>query len=274
MAHWTEIARQSHTAAFTGLVNSMPSISVPVADSSWTAPGWLFDGILFSTVPDVQYPWDPAVLKFIREFDPEAIPIQIRYAYRWCNYHELGRIELPVVIMRHGIARYVRDPKFPVWDFPCEMTSVGKSFHQPNQVRDIWQDNQIRPNGPDLPGAYMPFDFPYAYALLDADRRAMEFVSKSIATTDAQGIPIAKGAGRLHVDAAWYGKVEKAEKNKSEAAYAMKQVTDYYREEPTESEWKNATFADAASGKRSSVLVPDAPQPSEGTSGANQGADA
>ena len=43
---------------------------------------WRPDFFHLSAVPDVLYPYDPAVLRAIREFDPNTIPLTITRGFR------------------------------------------------------------------------------------------------------------------------------------------------------------------------------------------------
>lgn len=156
---------------------AVPEFSIPIADSKYTCRGWLFRGEWFYSYPDVAYPWDPAVLRAIREFEPTAMPIVIRSRWQRADY---GNLSEPITLVRHGIARAVRDPIGPIHSFRCEMpvrhhkrdqlwTSPHLHAHQPpNYVEVNHYDRQVRPFGPDLPGAYLPFDWSFYHMLYES----------------------------------------------------------------------------------------------------------
>lgn len=178
---WVEEARAKHSNAFKLLRQAADnaSISVPVATSRYTAPGWLFLGESFYTYPDVTYPWDAAVIAAIREVQPDAVPVTIRSVWQHANY---GQMERPIVLVRHGIARSIRNPVAPVHRFRCEMPyapmlELRTSVHElvdlrPNYIEVNWHDRGDRRYGKDLPGAYIPCDWELYYALYE---RAVDF---------------------------------------------------------------------------------------------------
>lgn len=161
--NWAEVARRRNAGKMQELQRRQPAISVPYADSPWTAPGYLYLGHYYSCVPDPLYPWDPAVLRAIREhIEPNAMPIVVRSVWRYSNYHELGRIEAPMVLVHHGMARAVPDlGLFEHQSFHCDLPSTpiphlripGRLWADcaPNQIWDIWANAENHPWGPDLP---------------------------------------------------------------------------------------------------------------------------
>jgi hypothetical protein len=169
------ISNARHRAFMAEMSASMPTFSIPYGDSDYTAPGWLFwDGFIY-TYPDVMYPWDPAVIKAIREFCPDVIPITARTTYRYSNYNEQGRLGDPVTFIRHGLARIVRDPKVQPHPAVCRLPIHTTAFDrgdphvlsavEPNWVEVYWQDNEVKEHGQDLPGAYLPSDWELYYAV-------------------------------------------------------------------------------------------------------------
>ena len=267
---WARVARDRHAAANQALARSLPSYSIPVGDSIYTAPGWIFRGVYYSTIPDSLYPWDPAVLRYIREFDPDAIPICIRYVYQWSHYNELGHLGPPVIIMRHGIARSIRDPEFPVWNYDwCELPVTGPRPARPNQVRDTWHDRDHREFGPDLPGAYLAFDWNYGHSLLEADEAAVRMLRESRRSESREG-PAAVGSGHAFVSGKHDEIVRKDNAAKSENDYIHKDLTSYYCEEPSDIEWRNAIMRAPEPEKRDPVIAvpgvtaPAAPAQKEG----------
>jgi len=120
-----------------------------VPDSPWTAPGWKEVDITYTCVPDSVYPWDPKVLERIHEFDPEAVPIWVRWTFRSPDNKQL------VTFGRHAIGRYRPILTKDVPHLSIEaMPSVPK-MKRPNVIEFIWMDNN---EDDDLPGKYRPFD--------------------------------------------------------------------------------------------------------------------
>lgn len=162
---WALAARAQNAAATQLLRQRLPQYSIPIGDSRYTAPGHLFLGEYYYSYQDVAYPWDPSVLRSIREFEPTAMPVCIRSVWQRADY---GNLEQPFVLIRHGIARAVRDPIIPLHSFRCELPihptrslfesqphSLAK--YQPTYFEVNWYDVNDRPFGWDLPGQYKPF---------------------------------------------------------------------------------------------------------------------
>ena len=141
------------------MLAAAPSISVPVRDTAESAPGWRFLGEAYSCIPDAVYPWDPAVVRAIREFCPDVVPMTIRTVWKSSRLDGEPRT---MVLVRHSIARAIRDPICPIHRFHCEMPSTGVSgvrLTRPNYIELNWYDKEVRPWGFDLPGEYLPFDW-------------------------------------------------------------------------------------------------------------------
>jgi hypothetical protein len=69
-----------------------------VSSVDWELDLWTVVGEQFSAVPDVEYPWDPTLVRRIREFDRNYVPLFCRRAYkvpgrgiRVYGYHMMGR---------------------------------------------------------------------------------------------------------------------------------------------------------------------------------------
>jgi hypothetical protein len=142
------------------MVDSAPTLSVPIRDTAESAPGWRYLGETYSCIPDAVYPWDPAVVRAIREFCSDAVPISIRSVWKSSRLDGEPRT---MVIVRHGLARSIRDPIAPIHHFDCIMPSTpvsgGVRLPKPNYIELNWYDKEVRPWGYDLPGAYLPFDW-------------------------------------------------------------------------------------------------------------------
>jgi hypothetical protein len=238
---WTEIARRKHKAALDHLQQSQPRISVPYADSNYTAPGWLFHGIFISCVPDSAYPWDPAVLKAIREFCPDAVPLGFRYVYQWGGY---GQMSEPIVLFRHGLGRYIPSLKLSSMDFLCDMPSTPVPgchyLPRPNYIENIWHDQNDRRLGPDLPGAYLPFDWEYYHAL----RKGYE---ENLA---------GKALARKLIDPALAEDSRRKDFKRDEGEYVDRDLRNYYSIEPSDVEWKEKMLGPGPEPvRRPSVVV-------------------
>jgi hypothetical protein len=162
---WIAEGRRRAKARIKSLVDSAPALTLPVRDTAESAPGWRFLGETYSCAPDVAYPWDPAVVRAIREFCPDAQPILVRTVWKSSR---LDGEPKTMVLVRHGLARAIRDPIAPVHSFQCRMPStgsVGARLSTPNYIEVVWYDKEVRPWGYDLPGAYLPFDWEFYQSL-------------------------------------------------------------------------------------------------------------
>jgi len=161
-----EESRRRATQRLQSMQDAAPTLSVPIHDTAESAPGWRFILERYSCVPDAYYPWDPDVMRAIVGLCPDAVPITIRSVWRSSR---LDGTPYDMVIVRHGIARSIRDPIAPVHHFYCEMPSTPVSgrvrLSKPNYIELNWYDKQVRPWGFDLPGEYLPFDWELYYAL-------------------------------------------------------------------------------------------------------------
>lgn len=104
------------------------------------------------TFPHVMYPFDPAVLRAIHEFDPRVIPV-------WIDRIFLTPTGGTLVVGRHGIASHVpavsrHSPIDPI--FYKALTGLHGSSERPTQL-DFHVEHRNGVRG--LPGGYMPFDW-------------------------------------------------------------------------------------------------------------------
>lgn len=162
------IVASRHSAANQLLDRSRPAYSIPVADSRMTSPGYIFLGDVFHTYQDALRPWDPAVIEAIREFEPTAMPFTVRSHWQRVNY---GDIEPEFTLVRHGMARVVRDARIPIHQFRCELpvhdepmtytTPHVYGWRPANYIEFVWYDRDDRPYGFDLPGAFLPIDWEF-----------------------------------------------------------------------------------------------------------------
>lgn len=222
---WVAEAAKREKQFFRRLNHAMPSYQVPVADSPYTCPGWLWIGTFFSCVPDSMYPWDPAVLRAIREFEPTVVPLTVRFVYRQADY---GNLQEPVVFVRHGIGRYERSVVAPLMPFSCDMPSTPipgcRHLPRPNILEVIWEDK--KEPGSDLPGPYLPFDWEL-YASL-----RQSYVSNLTG----------KELARKMIDGHASERAREYNRKHDEAAYITRDLEKFYSIEPSEVELKEAVL--------------------------------
>lgn len=119
---------------------------------------WRPDFFRISAVPDVEYPYDPAVLRAIREFDPNTIPLTITRGFR----AQTGEVR---TFKFHVLSSHRWDPK-QAPSRACAfviMPTWGNAPH-PTHIDLHLENRELRP-GNGLPGGYIPFDWGVYYAL-------------------------------------------------------------------------------------------------------------
>lgn len=119
---------------------------------------WRPDFFRISAVPDVEYPYDPAVLRAIREFDPNVIPLTITRGFRAAT----GEVR---AFKFHVLSSHRWDPK-QAPSRACRyviMPTWGNAPH-PTHIDLHLENRELRP-GNGLPGGFIPFDWPVYYAL-------------------------------------------------------------------------------------------------------------
>jgi hypothetical protein len=246
---WTEVARQNHLRAQTQLARrvNQSAISVPIGDSAASAPGWLNVGYYYSAVPDVEYPWDPAVVRAFREISDDVVPIMIRSVWRWSNYYELGKLGPALVLKRHGIARAVRNAT-TVHEFHCEMPGAptpglripGRPVDDsvPNYIEIVWHDRDRRDLSFDLPGAYLPFDWEFFQLHRRAAQDFERDKQRSRRARAANGDVVASGVARPKLDALKSDRTAVSAHRASEAAYERADIEAFYSAVPSDVELK------------------------------------
>lgn len=111
----------------------------------------------YSCVPDSAYPWDPQIMKAIREFVPDAVPMWVHWVF--LSPHETGNPQV-VVFGRHALGRKIRNVVSELEPFRCAMPTMpcqGLTFERPNRIWFI-HEGSPNPQYSDLPGAFLPFD--------------------------------------------------------------------------------------------------------------------
>jgi len=119
------------------------------ADSPSNARGWVCLGETYSCVESEMYPWDPEIVRAIRSFCPDYVPVWMRTAYLSPDKREV------VVAGRHVIARSVRNLHTPPHYFrvllPC-----GYAGPRPNLLERVMENDDGRDG---FAGTYRPLDW-------------------------------------------------------------------------------------------------------------------
>lgn len=157
---WLEEATQRQLARLRALEQSSPVLHGEVADSFHTAPGWREVSCELTCVPDPEYPWDPKIVKAIWVFDPTFVPCMMRWAFAPPNDDQER-----VVFKRFLVARHEPNLRQGAPEFAVEMPAMpcqGIVFKIPNVLEFPWMkpENSEHPDAPDLPGDFLPFDWP------------------------------------------------------------------------------------------------------------------
>lgn len=244
---WADVARRRHKAAEAALAQALPSYSVPIADSLYTAPGWRFLGEYYYTWKDVMYPWDPNVLRAIREIEPTVVPVTRRSIWQKMDR---GNPQTPIVLIRHAVVRAIRDPIIPPHQFRIELPihhepGLWSSF--PNiytRIPGNWMELQhhsrdIRPYSPDLPGAYLGHDWDLNGMLhrdYENNRSWKEIVNDFHAPVEEEE--------------------ERKEKfNQDENDYVDRQIARDFNEEASDLEWKEALLGDTKRPEKAPMVA-------------------
>ena len=160
----------------------LPTVTRPVRDSFYSAPGWRELDMEFSCC-EGEYPRDPAVTRAIRTFDPDMIPLWVRWVF--LSPQETGAPYVEV-FGRHAIGRWVKNPHYL-----HEPLRVLTPFHwrgpTPNQV-DLILEGVPDPRAADLPGAFVPWDWRLYYFLRKAytDHRSAKELAKQFVHDPAE----------------------------------------------------------------------------------------
>jgi hypothetical protein len=159
-------------------------IPINIGTSKHTAPGWRRCGQpVYTCVEPAAGPHvDPAVLRAIREFDPEAVPIWQLQAFLPPGKSGLDGV---VRVAHVGIARHVQDPRGSASLFRVE-TLPGQTA--PNILDFIWMDNaQTMKDG--RPAKVLPFDwslYQYCLSKFNANTNPLELTKKWLDWQDAE----------------------------------------------------------------------------------------
>ncbi len=112
--------------------------------------GWAVE---VSAIPDVLYPFDPAVLRAVhREFDPHVLPVIVRRVFR----SSTGGFR---VARFHALARRHRDFELTPapWTYRVMMPLRGRQ--QSPTVMIMHLEDRTTRLGDGLPGSYLPFNW-------------------------------------------------------------------------------------------------------------------
>jgi hypothetical protein len=120
--------------------------------------GWRAIWTHVSAVPDVLYPYDPAVWRAIREFDPNTIVLMTKRAYQAPTGEER-------VLRFHTLSSHRWNPDQPPDPaLKAVLTPTWCNMPQPTHI-DLHLENRRARRGDGLPGEYIPFDWRVYYAL-------------------------------------------------------------------------------------------------------------
>ena len=145
-----------HIAVEDVLSTPPPPIGIPVTNA---ITGWRVLGVHYTCSPNPVYPWDPAVIRGIWEFEPTWVPL-------WVTHEVIGDgMSSPVLFGNHAIGRVVDDPVMGTNYFAeagCSVTMPtmpcqGISFKCPSHLELLipwWDRYNALPFGP-----YYPFDW-------------------------------------------------------------------------------------------------------------------
>lgn len=111
----------------------------------------------YTCVPDSVYPWDPVIMKRIREFAPDAQPLWIKWVFRSPEDEENPH---DVVYGRHALGRYLNKGRTEMFPFKCTMPNTPYGGFMPVRPNNIWfiHDGARDEKNQELPGNYLPFD--------------------------------------------------------------------------------------------------------------------
>jgi hypothetical protein len=139
----------------------LPHLLPDDADEVKITRAWRVIGSETKAVPDVVYPFDPAVIRAIHEFDPNIVPLFCKAIYRAST----GEIR---VFGWHTIGSFYRDPhyKIPSWAYRVMRPASGPIGIPVTKMNMHIKDKRAR-KGDGLPGmgAYLPCDW-RVYVLL------------------------------------------------------------------------------------------------------------
>ena len=157
---WIAEAEQKHKAELDRLRSSTTPLIHAPADSFHTAPGWREVAFDLTCIPHGVCPWNPEVVKAIWKFDPTFVPMWVNWAFA-----PPGTDDEVVVFGRHVIGRYEPSLSNAPAEFTVKMPSFpcqGLTFKRPNVLELVLMmpTNTDYPEDPDLPGDYIPFDWP------------------------------------------------------------------------------------------------------------------
>ncbi len=131
------------------LETNAPVYDIPIHTRT---PGWIFIKEELSCIPDPLYPWNPKIVKAIREIDSNLVPLWSKRIFR--TPYSDSRNE-HIVFGRHGLG--MRTKSSFVIPFDCPIPS-GYQFPKPNNIYRIFEGEDSKV-ARDLPGEYIPFDW-------------------------------------------------------------------------------------------------------------------
>jgi hypothetical protein len=121
-------------------------------------PGWP----TWQVVPDVACPWDPVVVKAMRELDPSLTPLWVTWVYAPPADQS---DKTPFVTGRHAMGWH--RPDLPAQNFNCLMPLSkieGMALKRPTRLWKIYHEAE---NTKDRIGGFVPFSWWMYYNLLE-----------------------------------------------------------------------------------------------------------
>lgn len=195
---------------------TLPVMRGKLRDSFHTARGYREVAVEYTAIPDVMYPWDPAVMKRVWEYRPDAIPLWVRWVFRTPQDEENPH---DVVFGRHALGLIGRGEPLEFRVSMPTMPVQGLYFGKPTALWFIHEGN-VDPEHRDLPGSYLPFDDTLvdrvkrtADALKMSDKEYKEHLRKILITDKVEN----------HLKRREAMAMDRAERDADFAVYARKQ---------------------------------------------------
>lgn len=129
---------------------------IPLRDGFNQVRGWRDLGIVYEIAGGDPYK-DPAITAAIRVFDPDMIPMTIRWTF--LSPADAGQAKTETFV-RHAIGRYISTPHYQHEPLPVVLPPLYAG-PVPNQIDLVWSGELFGmrdPRGRDLPGDFLPWD--------------------------------------------------------------------------------------------------------------------
>lgn len=107
--------------------------------------------------------------------------------------------------------------------------------------------------GPGSPGAYLPFDWDYFYALKRGEDMRVKMIRDSQRREDENGDMIASGAADQSIEDLRVSREKKKESAIDDRDYINRDLNKFYSVEPSDVEWKEQIESGGNGGNGGSV---------------------